>query len=474
MGITEENQRLSSDERELRQRFCEAEQGHVFRFWDDLTADERETLLAQLRTVDLQRLDRLVHAHLAEPLTSLLPEIKPAVVVSLAASAADAARDRECSLLGEKELRAGRIAVLVVAGGQASRLGYEAPKGSFPITPITRKSLFQVHAEKIVAMQRRYNCRIPFVVLVSPQNYRSTKEFFEQEGFFGLDQGLVHFCEQGMLPAVDRDGRLLLAERGKIFLSPDGHGGVFRALEEGGLVSALAAAGVDQVFYFQVDNPLVRVSDPVFLGHHVRANADMSIKVVRKRDASEMVGVLAMLDGKPGIVEYSDLPEQLRSASDGEGNLLYWAGSIAIHVFRLDFIRSISRGKIDLPYHVARKRVPFLNERGDYVQPSEANGFKFEAFVFDALAFARRVVAIEVKREEEFAPVKNKSGEDSPQTSIELQSRMFRSWLDDAGVSDLGDGVQVEVGPLFALDREELKVKLEASRWCGVRRILLE
>ena len=458
----------------LRARFCEAEQGHVFRFFDELAAEEQATLIAQLRSIDLRLLRRLIETHVAVDAPVAPPRIAPAPVIPLAATPAQRRDETESRKAGEEALRAGRVAALVVAGGQATRLGYDAPKGTFPIGPVSGKSLFQIHAERVIALQRRYRVALPLLVLVSPDNHAETRRFFDQHGCFGLKNEDVWFFEQGMLPALDRDGRLLLAERGRIFLSPDGHGGVYRALAAAGLLDRLVERGIDLLFYFQVDNPLVKVADPVFLGHHLRRESEFSLKVVSKRDPAERVGVFAIVDGRPGIVEYSDLPDPLRDARDDQGRLLYSAGSIAIHLFNVAYLQRIARGDIELPYHVARKKVPYVDERGEVVQPSEANGIKIECFVFDALPLAKSVVAMEIARSEEFAPVKNRAGEDSPETSRRAQSELFRSWLEQAGFGGVDPTAAVEVGPLFALDRDEFKHRLHAKAGGGARRVLFD
>ena len=462
---------MAATDASLRARFCEAEQGHVFRFIDELSAEQRQTLHAQLRSIDLAVVERLIETHLAADNASHVPVLSPAPVIPLATGRGALAEEAESRKAGEAALTAGRVAVVIVAGGQATRLGYDAPKGTFPIAPVSGKTLFQLHAEKVLALARRYGKAPPLLILVSPDNHAPTRRFFEQNGWFGLQPAEVTFFEQGMLPALDRDGRLLLAERGRIFLSPDGHGGVYRALAKSGALPKLKRRGIDTLFYFQVDNPLVKVADPVFLGHHLRRQSEFSLKVVAKRDAQEKVGAWALVDGKPGIVEYSDLPGELRESRDAHGRLLYGAGSIAIHAFSLAFFERLGTGALELPYHVARKKVPYVDESGDVVTPAEPNGVKFESFVFDGLALAKSVLAMEVRRSEEFAPVKNKEGEDSPETARAAQSALFRGWLAAAGGPKLPEGAVVEIGPLLALDAEELAAKLAAGK---VARALLD
>jgi UDP-N-acetylglucosamine/UDP-N-acetylgalactosamine diphosphorylase len=216
------------------------------------------------------------------------------------------------------------------------------------------------------------------------------------------------------------------------------------------------------------------VCDPVFVGHHLRRESEFSLKVVAKRDASEKVGVFALVNDRPGIVEYSDLPTELRDAKNEKGALLFGAGSIAIHLFSLAFVERIGRGEVELPYHVAKKKVPYVDDRGELAQPAEPNGIKFELFVFDGLPFARHLVAMEVDRNEEFAPLKNRSGEDSPETCERAQSELFRGWLAHAGIDVLDPEARIEIGPLLALDREELAERLKRTHGWGVRKVLLD
>jgi len=465
---------VTRTDKALRAAFCEADQGHVFRFFDELPSDEQATLLGQLRAIDLKRVRRLIEQHLAADDVVKSPALAPAPIVALPSTEAERREEAKSRKAGEEALREARVAVLIVAGGQATRLGYDAPKGTFPIGPVSGKSLFQIHAEKVLALGRRYGKPVPLLLLVSPDNHATTRAYFEQHSFFGLDPKIVRFFEQGMLPALDRDGRLLLAERGRIFLSPDGHGGVFRALQASGCLDFLSKRAVDTVFYFQVDNPLVKVADPVFLGHHLRRESEFSLKVVAKRDAAEKVGVYAQIDGRPGIVEYSDLPAEQRDMKGADGRLLFGAGSIAIHAFSLPFLRRLGRGDVELALHVARKNIPYVGERGEVVHPGEANGIKFESFVFDGLSIAKTVLAMEVERNEEFAPVKNKSGEDSAETAIQAQSDLFRSWLADAGMKVEDPAARIEIGPLFALDRGELAARFRGSGVLPARRILID
>lgn len=437
-------------------------QGHVFRWWDRLGADERDTLLRQLEQVDLGLLDRLIAWVRARAARTPPPPLSPPPYVSLALASGDlAARER-----GEEALRRGEVAVVTVAGGQGTRLGFDRPKGFFPAGPVTGKPLFALHAEQILALSRRYGAPAPWAILLSEATDAPTREGFRRERFFGLPERDVLFFRQAMLPAVDEEGRLLLAEPGRLAWSPNGHGGVLEALCTEGVADALAARGVRTLFYFQVDNPAVRVADPTFIGLHLEAGAEMSLKVMRRRDAEEKIGVVVR-DGRGvlRVIEYSDLRPEEKYAADAEGGLRYALGSPAIHVLDLGFARRIGEDRDALPFHVAHKAVPFVDAEGRTVRPKAPNAYKFERFIFDALPFARRSLLVEMDRREEFAPLKNATGEDSPETCRRILSAKFARWLERAGVSvERGpDGTpagRIEISALFASDAEELARRL--------------
>jgi len=376
--------------------------------------------------------------------------IEPAQVMPVDTAATPAGA--HAAELGREILSQGKLAVVVVAGGQGSRLGISGPKGIVPVSPVKGKSLFQIHAEKILALHRRYGGSIPFFIMTSRDNDAETRSFFNAHAYFGLDREDVFFFMQGMLPSVSSEGRFLLDQSGGLFMNPDGHGGTLRALKESGALTAMRSRGIEEIFYFQVDNPLVGVADPLFIGLHHQAGAQMSSKVCRKRDFGEKVGVIALVGGRTTVIEYSDMPDDMRYAVDAQGQMVYWAGSIAIHMLRLDFVERLTAGGVSLPFHRAAKKIPALDEQG---RPAEIEGIKFETFIFDALRFAEVSVTLEVRREEEFAPVKNMSGEDSLASCRAMLSALHRSWLEGAGIT-VGEGVAVEISPLLALTRQDV------------------
>jgi UDP-N-acetylglucosamine/UDP-N-acetylgalactosamine diphosphorylase len=441
--------RLSDTTRKLKQ----IGQEHVLRFAGELNPDELSALLDQIDALDLARLERLIQDVLAPAADETgQPELEPPTLIEPGDDEASRARDQAAIAAGEEALRNGKVGAFLVAGGQGTRLGYDGPKGRYPVGPVTHRSLFAYHAQRVSATCRRYDVELPFYVMTSQANHESTVAAFEEAAHFGLDPKQVIFFTQGMLPAVDRQGKLLLSTRSSLALSPDGHGGCLDAMQRSGALDDMAARGIEELFYFQVDNPLAPVFDPAFIGHHVLASAEMSTKVVEKTSPGEKVGVLAKRAGRHCLVEYSDLDDELAAQQDDNGRLRFLAGNIAIHLLNLAFVRRLLQDGTGLPVHRANKKVPCVDAAGAAVEPDEPNAIKMEMFVFDALQFAERVITQAVHRADEFSPVKNAEGDDSPATARDALSDQARRWVTGAGLT-APDG-ELEVGPLFALDAE--------------------
>jgi UDP-N-acetylglucosamine/UDP-N-acetylgalactosamine diphosphorylase len=363
-------------------------------------------------------------------------------------------------------LRRGEVAVLLVAGGQGSRLGSDQPKGMFPIGPVSNHSLFRIHAQKVLALRRRYASAVPFLVMTSPATDAETRRFFAEHDYFGLPAEEVWFFVQGTMPALSlATGRLLLEAPGRLFLSPDGHGGTLTALTDSGLLDRLRGRGVRHLFYLQVDNPLVRIGDPAFLGHHIGQRSEASSKVVPKLGPTDKMGIIVQVDDRCTIIEYSDLPAELAHEKDETGRLRLWAGNPAIHVFDVEFLGRVTRGAERIPFHIARKKVPHIDEQGRPVQPTTENALKFERFVFDVLPLAARWIVVEATREGEFAPLKNAEGADSPTAVKQAISELVAGWLEEAGLTaprcPEGKALPLEVCPLFALDAAEFAERID-------------
>jgi UDP-N-acetylglucosamine/UDP-N-acetylgalactosamine diphosphorylase len=447
-----------------------ANQGHIFRFWDDLDRPQRKHLLGQIEQIDFQLIEKLVAQLLggSQGNPTLIQSFAPPVVIPRRPSSeVQRARFEHARAVGEEALRDGRAAVFTVAGGQATRLGFAGPKGDYPIGPISGKPIFQILAEKIISTNKRYRVSIPWYILVSSHNRQATESSFQENQYYGLSKAEVFFITQKELPAVSLRGKILLADRDRIAMSPNGHGGSIESLYDSGSLAAMGRRGIDIVSYLQVDNPMARVVDPIFIGYHLLAGSEMSTKVVAREEADERVGVLASVDGALRVVEYTELSEALRGARDPDGLLVYRAGNTAMHLLDRPFLERLSDSGTKLPFHQAKKKVSWVDRKGVVQEPEEPNAIKFECFIFDALLHAANPIVLEVSREEEFAPLKSMEGDTSPEAVKAAMSRCYASWLEGAGVevprTEAGEvAARLEISPLTALDAEELKGRGDA------------
>jgi len=454
----------SPDASALRRRAVEAGQQHVFRFWDKVPADGRRRLLSHLAEIDFAELERLIETHVRHPEPPEVPaDLAPAPFIPLPSTDAEHAERRRMRDRGARLLAAGKVATVTVAGGQGTRLGYDGPKGAFPVGPVSGRPLFQIFAEGLLAARRAFGAPIPWYVMTSETNDETTRAFFDQNDCFGLPPEDLHFFRQGMMPAVDFQGRLILSAPDALARSPDGHGGSLTALARSGMLADMADRGIEHLSYFQVDNPLVPPVDPVFLGYHAEAGSEMSSKMARKRDPGEKLGVFCLSEGRLRVIEYSDLPADLAEARRPDGGLRFEAGSIAIHVIARTLVERLTGGgESALPFHRAEKKIPCLDDAGRTVTPDEPNGVKFERFIFDALPLAANPVVLEIDRSREFSPVKNAAGQDSPASARRDMVRLAARNLEEAGVrvtrDDRGEpAVRVEISPLAARTVDDLK-----------------
>ncbi len=445
---------------ETRQRLERTGQQHLLAFWDSLDEAKRAHLLAEVARLPLEHLASMLSqaASLQKPAANDIRPVRPAL-----RSGPDGDKYRA---IGADLVRRGKVAAFVVAGGQGTRLGWKGPKGTFPATPVAGKPLFRVFAEQIVAAERTYGVRIPWYVMTSEANHAETESFFEDNRWFGRSPADTMLFVQGMVPSVALDGRVLLEEPWQPALNPDGHGGSLKALRTAGALDHMQSLGIEHLCYFQVDNPSVHVIDPLFLGLHVaspESSAEMSSKSVLKRDPTEKVGIFVKAP-RLTVLEYSDAPKDILDARDAQGEMLYGEGSIAIHAIGVDFIRRITDHPLGsvLPWHRAIKKVPHVDlATGARVEPAEANAIKLETFVFDALKEAQAPIVMRTDRVEEFAPIKNGSGEDSPATSKALQVERAVRWLREAGIqvpchANGAPDCMVEISPLTASGPDDL------------------
>lgn len=455
----------SVDKQELTARLKPFGQEQLLQFWDELSPTQRQTLGSQIEAVDLALIDSLFRGEVDQPdWNELSRRAEPPPAVRLSEQTGD--RNRDAIERGIEALRAGQVGVLITAGGQGSRLGFELPKSLYPIGPISSVSLLQIHIEKVRATARRYGVSIPLYLMTSPATHEETVRYLDENDRFGLSaDDLFVFC-QGTMPAVNIEtGKLLLAEKDRLFLSPDGHGGTVAALGRSGALKHMQNRGIDELFYLQIDNPLVPICDPLLIGHHLLAESELTSLTVQKKHALEKWGNFALIDGHLHVIEYSDLPDEVAHEQDAEGNLKLWAGSLAIHVFaRSLFERAMVRTDI-LPFHIARKNVPFVAPDGSQVTLTKPNALKFERFIFDLLPAATRPLVVEYREEECFAPLKNAPGAeiDTPEYVQEMMLAQHRRWLTAAG-AEVATGVHVEISPLYALDAGEVAERIKPGQ----------
>ena len=452
------------DDGELLAILRQFRQEHLLAFWQHLDAGQRESLARQIRGIDFPLVQRLYAQRQDQGnfREMALRATQPA------AFRLDASKNRfspaEARRRGDQALAAGQVGVILVAGGQGTRLGFDHPKGMFSIGPVSGRSLFQIHIEKILATARRYGVRIPLYLMTSPATHEETLRFLAAHDRFGMAAEDLHVFCQGTMPAVDAaTGRLLLESPDRLAVSPNGHGGMLAAFAESGAMADAQGRGIRQLFYFQVDNPLVDIAAAEYIGYHILSAAEMTSQVIAKRDPMEKVGNVVDVDGRLLVIEYSDLPDDIARKTNPDGSLAIWAGSIAVHVFDLAFLRRVKDQADSLPYHIAYKKVASSSTAvpGRRVEAAKPNAIKFERFIFDLMPSAHNAIVVEVDPASAFGPLKNASGAatDTPESVKAQISDLHRHWLREAG-AEVADGIAVEISPWLALDAEELRGKL--------------
>jgi UDP-N-acetylglucosamine/UDP-N-acetylgalactosamine diphosphorylase len=448
----------------IKRELAQHHQEHLLTFWTQLRPDQRQELLEQLQELDLDRISEWVEQLVKKtPPVPVGPEdFAPAPSCSPEPhSDAERRKYRSAIELGDKLIAEGKVAALTVAGGQGTRLGFDGPKGNFPISPIRGKTLFRLFAETIAAVSRRYRTTCPWYIMTSPLNHAQTVEVFRAENHYGLDPQDVFIFQQGTLPNFDCEGRILLADQSHLAQSPDGHGGCIRALARSGALADMKKRGVEYLTYWQVDNPLVKLFDPLFVGLHALDGAQMSSKAVIKNAPKEKVGNFCLVGGKVTVIEYSDLPDELAEKRGPDGSLVFELGSIAIHIISTAFVEMLNTQGHSLPLHRAVKKIPHIDAAGNHVDPKKPNGIKLESFIFDALPLADASIILQIEREEQFAPVKNATGEDSVETTRRMMVERAARWLESAGVPvprrpDGSPDCTIEMASSFALDKADV------------------
>lgn len=462
------------------------EQGHVLKFYDELDEAQQDSLLTEIEGVDWPEVAGLVKSHVLDTPEFKMPDsIEPVPWYPYEETAEVRAKYIEARRVGEQLIKDGKVAAFTVAGGQGSRLGWDAPKGTFPATPIRKLPLFACFAEYIHNIQNRFDVTIPWYIMTSPLNHADTVAFFQENKFFGLDANNLSFFSQAMFPALDmNNGKVLMAAKDAIALAPNGHGGSLKALYTSGAVADMLQRGITQLSYTQVDNPNVRMIDPLFLGLHELDKAEMSSKMLPKAYPKEKLGVLGLVNGKTSVIEYTNLPDELAEKRDDAGELVYKCGNTATHAIRVDFIEKLNTrptetgtGGFALPWNRAEKKVACIDmETAEPIKPKTPNAIKLETFVFDGLPLADASIVYETDRVDEFAPIKNADtaegqevAKDSPQSSKDLQSERAACWLEANRVKvprkdDGSVDAVIEIPQITAIYPEDLKGKTLPSK----------
>ncbi|KAK5992795.1 UDP-N-acetylglucosamine pyrophosphorylase [Cladobotryum mycophilum] len=466
---------------QLKEKYAKAGQDHVFTFYNSLTTEEKASFYEQLSTFDPEHIskisDRAINPPKAEG-TEIklepLPESAQASILSSSATDINKWYDSGLDLISKNE-----VAVVLMAGGQGTRLGSSAPKGCYDIGLPSRKSLFQIQAERIRKIQElaakksgSKDVVVPWYVMTSGPTREPTEKFFSENNFFGLEKANVKFFNQGVLPCISNEGKIILETKSKVAVAPDGNGGIYQALVLHGVLDDMRKRGIKHIHAYCVDNCLVKVADPVFIGFSASLNVDIATKVVRKRNATESVGLILSKNGKPDVVEYSEIDKETAEAKDPyhPDLLKFRAANIVNHYYSFGFLESIPLWADKLPHHVARKKIPATDlESGELVKPQKPNGIKLEQFIFDVFPLLplEKFACFEVNRADEFSPLKNGSGsgEDCPETSrADIMSQGLR-WAQEAGATVESEG-GIEVSPLISYGGEgleKLKGKLITS-----------
>ena len=386
-------------------------QEHIMKYFNELSKEEKDELLKQIEITDFSVLSNLDDKAGNNPRGAFEP---------LGAVTIDdiAANKEEYINLGIDAIKAGKAAAVLLAGGQGTRLGFDKPKGMFKIGVEQDLYIFQCLINNLMDVVKLTETWIPLYIMTSEKNNNDTVEFFKEKNYFGYDPGYIHFFIQDMAPSVDFDGKIIMESRSRISISPNGNGGWFSSLVRAGLLEDIKSKGVEWINVFAVDNVLQRIADPSFIGAVIKSGLQSGSKVVSKAAPEEKVGVLCLEDGKPSIVEYYEMTEDMITLLNENGELAYKYGVILNYLFNVTKLEEICDRK--LPVHIVDKKIPYMNENGDYIIPTSPNGHKFETLVLDMVHMQDSCLAYEVIREKEFAPVKNATGVDSVESAREL------------------------------------------------------
>lgn len=384
---------------------------HVLKYYEELTQEEKEALLAQVETLDFSMTESCKHKEELNQKGKITP-------LSAMQLNEIAERKEEFMSAGIEAIRAGKVGAVLLAGGMGTRLGSDAPKGVYNIGLTKEVFIFQRLIENLLDVVRQTDAWIHLFVMTSDKNHEATVSFFREKNYFGYKPEYITFFMQEMAPATDYEGKVYMEAKDKISTSPNGNGGWFSSMMKWGVVDKIHEAGIEWLNVFAVDNVLQRIADPCFVGATILTDSDVGAKVVRKNAPDERIGVICLEDGRPSIVEYYELTEELMNAKDENGEPAYSFGVILNYLFREKALEEIVARK--LPLHIVEKKIPCLNEAGEHIRPEEPNGYKYEQLVLDMIHELNSCLPYEVERNYEFAPIKNKTGIDSVESARAL------------------------------------------------------
>lgn len=428
-------------------------QEQLLQFYNILNENEKSILIDEILSIDFKVIQSTYNEMKNRKVNKNKNQLKPLKAKNLKMYS-DAERSNFYRI-GMNALEAGKVAVYLVAGGQGSRLGHKGPKGTFDIGLPSGKSFFQLQCERLIYLSNKSKKCIPLYIMTSMENHHDTISFFEKHNYFGYEKSMIMFFQQKTMPAINEDGKILLSDINKIAMSPNGNGGCFLALKESGALRNMKAKGVEWLFLYGIDNSLVRIADPYFIGFTICSKQLAASKVVEKKYPKERAGILCYKNNKPAIVEYSEIPKAMAEEINENGKLVYSNANILNHILNISFIESMADKP--MPLHIAHKKIGYIDEHRRKIIPNEPNGYKFEYFLFDIFERLNDMAALKVDREEEFAPVKNSEGEDSPKTARELILNLHKKWLINAGVdASVLEGRQIEISPLISYYGDDL------------------
>lgn len=430
------------------------DQKHLLKFFNEISLEDQEKLLDEILNIDFELIESIFEGIKSDIGSKKeLGKVEPAdsyVWREYSDEEKHKIFKKGIELIGD-----GKVAVVLVAGGQGTRLGHNGPKGTFSIGLPSGKTLFQLQCERLINLSEKAGHYIPWYIMTSPENHEATVAYFKDNNYLGYKKEFIYFFKQEVLPMIDTEGKILLESKCSISKGPNGNGGCFVSMKKAGVIEDMKRRGIEWIHLYGVDNALVIPSDPKFLGFAALSGLPAAGKAIKRTDPEEKAGVFCYRDGKPAVIEYTELQKDLKYKTNPNGELLFKSLSIANHIFNIKVIEKSH--EYNLPYHIAFKKISTIDESGNTYAPISPNGYKFELFMFDLFPFLSDIAVFEIDREDEFAPVKNREGNDSPETARNLVLNMHKRWLLEAGLSEEKlEGKTIEISPLTSCFGENL------------------